>query len=91
MTTNPGRHCALGPGSIVAGLSGRQISVDHVNGFPVPITSHGQSTGGLLTASGTRRYKYRPNFQYRFSSILLSLGYGPGHCNSHDNRIVVWP
>jgi len=63
----------------VAGLSGRQISVDHANGFPVPITSHSQSTGGLQAASGTRRNKNRPSFQYRFSSILHRLGSASAH------------
>jgi len=57
LTTKPGAALRSAPGYIVAGPSGRQITVDHANGFPVPITSHVQSTGGLQAASGTRRNK----------------------------------
>jgi|GEM_PF-6607851 len=51
----PGAALRSAPGCLVAGLSGRQISADHFNGFPLPFTSHGQSTGGLQAASGTQR------------------------------------
>jgi hypothetical protein len=40
--------------AFMAGLSGRQNSVDHVQGSPIPATSDGQSTGTLaLSASGS--------------------------------------
>jgi hypothetical protein len=38
-TTHPGRRCALGPGCLVAGLSGRQNTFGNVNGSPVPATN----------------------------------------------------
>jgi len=59
------------PGYLVAGLSGRQFYVDHVNDFPVPITSNDQSTGGLQAASGTRRVTKRMS-SGQGSSLALS-------------------